>query len=67
MIEVIIRVFLFIWLFLLAVTLLLTKLYCWGRDFKLEQGHVYAMIFSFVSIIGFTGLANMLFKLELFI
>lgn len=31
------------------------------------QGHVYCAIFLFVSIIGFTGLANVLFKLNLFL
>jgi uncharacterized membrane protein YidH (DUF202 family) len=37
------------------------------KKIELGQGHVYAMTFLTVSIIGFTGLANVLFKLELFL
>jgi hypothetical protein len=36
-------------------------------DKRYGQGHVYCVIFLFVGIIGFTGLANVLFKLNLFL
>jgi hypothetical protein len=37
------------------------------KGLQLTQGHVYVIIFLTVSIIGFTGMANILFKLELFL
>jgi len=37
------------------------------KGLQLTQGHVYVIIFLTVSIIGFTGMANILFKLVLFL
>lgn len=41
----------------LTITLIIYKIF----TMELTQGQVYCTIFLFVSIIGFTGLANILF------